>query len=206
MYKYKIARHDEVDGYDIEMYHCINFSQTEFEYMFRNAMQPAINAYLLTQDLCWHIDEEISTQPILHEYDANSKRYIRTSFDVATLTQIVADYLVKHGGFQYINKISASIGFDSSQWIDSITRDGSTAVDYGYIDESDITRNSITLLSVLDNLKLTLPIHPPHSMTLMEFMAFYHDEPTNVHEFADVCIRYEVYKEKYGDNTSAEGQ
>lgn len=64
--------------------------------------------------------------------------------------------------------------------------------------------NSIELLGILDKLKEDLKIIPSKLMTLDEFMDFYNDTPTNEYEFADVCIRYDVYKEQYGNDQSIE--
>ena len=213
MHKYSIYIHDEYSyhSHPINLYHSTKFTQVEFEHMFRNAMKPALLKYYSARTLMWRIDPVGDIVETLYEMmPGGSGEYV--SSNPASVSYIVARHMVTAHGFHmhrdrdcvaviHLDELGGmTYGIENNNsWNEAVSHaNNSDCV-------SKSMQNSIELITVLDKLKTELKILPAKLMSLDEFMAFYDDTPTNEYEFVDVCIRYDVYKEAYGNNQSIEG-
>lgn len=179
--------------------------------MFRNAIKPALLKYYGGRTLIWRNNPVCDVDETLYEMiPGGSCEYV--SSNPLSVSHIVAQYMVTAHGFHmhrdrdcvaviHLDELAGmAYGIENnSSWNDAVMH----ANDSDHVSKS--MRNSIELITVLDKLKTELKILPAKLMSLDEFMAFYDDTPTNEYEFVDVCIRYDVYKEAYGNDQSIEG-
>lgn len=177
-------------------------------------MKPAIESHFIGKSLRWVVNtdiDEVDTE--LLYVNGNDGSWEPVTFGVYSLGMIIAKYMVRKYGFTIHRECSraAIIHFDDDIYAGSyshlVENNDEWKRDIANIPPEVISigmQNSIEMLSVLDNLKKDLKILPSKLMTLDEFMDFYNDTPTDEYEFADVCMRYEVYKETYGNDQSIE--
>lgn len=207
-------RHSDYSSYSIDLLHTTKFQKAEFEYMFRSSMKPAIESYYRGKSLRWigSPDIDLGMCDLLHVQNADGS-WESVTRGVGSLSLIVAKYMVRMYGFviQPDHTPVASINFDDDLYAGNfgycVENNDVWASDIAAMPREAISlsmENSIELLGLLDNLKKDMKILPSKLMTLDEFMDFYNDTPTDEYELSDVCMRYEVYKENYGNDQSIE--